>query len=221
MQAIRNKIRSRRGASLTFALLLFLVCAVVGSVVLVAGTAASGRMSQIAEMDQRYYSVNSAARLLIEMMENKSVRVEKTVMTDLSADDSYRYYEKEGDTEKTVEIDTGFSSIALEAAYRIVNEKNIDQETSFTMDPSFGDEALLVEVKETLVPDGSILFKLQNKNSSGENYVIRVRLASQKQEKHELDVTNHKELITTTLSWKLSDIQTVWEKPAADGGVSP
>ncbi len=221
MQAIKNKIRSRRGASLTFALLLFLVCAVVGSVVLVAGTAASGRMSQIAEMDQRYYSVNSAARLLIEMMENKSVRVEKTVMTDLSADDSYQYFEKDGDMEKSVEIDTGFSSIAVEAAYRIVNKKNVDQEISFTMDPSFGDEAMLVEVRETLVPDGSILFKIQNENGSGENYAIHVRLASQKQEKHELDVANHKELITTSLSWKLSDIQTVWEKPAADGGVSP
>ena len=38
MSGIRTKLNSQRGASITFALLLFLVCAVVGSVVLTAGT---------------------------------------------------------------------------------------------------------------------------------------------------------------------------------------
>ena len=68
MQAIRNKIRSRRGASLTFALLLFLVCAVVGSVVLVAGTAASGRLAELGESEQRFYAVNSAAELIVSQL---------------------------------------------------------------------------------------------------------------------------------------------------------
>lgn len=73
MQAIRRKLRSRRGASITFALLIFLVCAVVGSVVIAAGTATSGRLAGSAEsgkvgtmveMEQRYHTVNSAAELL-------------------------------------------------------------------------------------------------------------------------------------------------------------
>ena len=75
MNKMKRKLRSQTGASLTFALLLFLVCAVVGSVVLVAGTAASGRMSKIAESDQRYYSVNSAARLLIKMIDDETVMI--------------------------------------------------------------------------------------------------------------------------------------------------
>lgn len=73
MRTIKKKLNSQRGASLTFALLLFLVCAVVGSVVLVAGTAASGRLAgngkansvgTLAETEQRYYAVNSAAELM-------------------------------------------------------------------------------------------------------------------------------------------------------------
>ena len=68
MQAIRNKIRSRRGASLTFALLLFLVCAVVGSLVLAAGFAAGGRLAGLAESEQRYYAVNSAAELIVDQL---------------------------------------------------------------------------------------------------------------------------------------------------------
>ena len=66
MNRIKKKLRSQTGASLTFALLLFLVCAVVGSAVLVAGTAASGRLAGLADYEQRYYAVNSAAELLAE-----------------------------------------------------------------------------------------------------------------------------------------------------------
>ncbi len=63
---MKRKLQSQRGASITFALLIFLVCAVIGSVVLGAGTAAAGRISGLAKSDQRYYSVTSAARLIEE-----------------------------------------------------------------------------------------------------------------------------------------------------------
>ena len=76
MHKLKQKLKSQTGASITFALLLFLVCAVVGSAVLVAGTAAAGRMSKVAEMDQRYYAVNSAARLLVDLMERDEIRYE-------------------------------------------------------------------------------------------------------------------------------------------------
>ena len=69
MNRIRKKLASDRGASITFALLLFLVCAVVSSIVIVAATTASGRMSKLADMDQRYFAVNSAAQLLVDTLE--------------------------------------------------------------------------------------------------------------------------------------------------------
>ena len=76
-RSIRRKLGSDAGASITFALLLFLVCAMVSAVVLVAATTASGRMAGIAEADQRYYAVTSAAELLKDVMSEKTV----TVMT--------------------------------------------------------------------------------------------------------------------------------------------
>ncbi len=72
---IKNKLRSRAGASITFALLLFLVCSVLCSVVLTAATSASGRMSQIAEADQRYYAVTSAAELLKSIIDGKTASI--------------------------------------------------------------------------------------------------------------------------------------------------
>lgn len=68
-----RKLKSENGASLSFALLLFLVCAVVGSVILTSGTAASGRLSRLRDMDARYYSVNSAAYLIRDLMDGQIV----------------------------------------------------------------------------------------------------------------------------------------------------
>ena len=75
MNKVKRKLKNQTGASITFALLLFLVCAVLSSVIIVAATAASGRMAGIAEADQRYYNVTSACRLLEELIDGKSVSV--------------------------------------------------------------------------------------------------------------------------------------------------
>lgn len=61
---IMQKIQSQRGASLSMALMLFLICTVVSSIVLAAGTAVAGRLSQLREADASYYNVSSAARFV-------------------------------------------------------------------------------------------------------------------------------------------------------------
>ncbi len=80
-ERLTAKLRSGRGASITFALLLFLVCAVIGSVVLAAGTAASGRVSQLAQSDGRYYAVTSAAQLFRKELKDQSFVVVRTKTT--------------------------------------------------------------------------------------------------------------------------------------------
>lgn len=65
-----NKLRSTRGASLSMALLLMLVCVAVSSVVLAAATTASGRFSELRKMDQRYYNVMSAADFFWHKLES-------------------------------------------------------------------------------------------------------------------------------------------------------
>ena len=70
-----RKIRSGRGASLGIALLVFIVCAALGSVIFTAGTGAVGRASGLTESEQRYYSVSSAASLLQKLVESKEISV--------------------------------------------------------------------------------------------------------------------------------------------------
>ena len=84
MRAIRKKMQSQRGASITFALLLFLVCAVLSAVIVVASTTSAGRMSKLPETDQRYFAVTSAAELLKDMLKEPVTFIEKTTETDLS-----------------------------------------------------------------------------------------------------------------------------------------
>ena len=75
---LQHKIESQSGASITYALLLFLVCAVVSSVILAAGTAASGRISESVDTDRRYFAVTSAARLLRSEFEKYEVRIDQS-----------------------------------------------------------------------------------------------------------------------------------------------
>ena len=77
---IIRKLSSDRGVSILFALLAFLVCFTVGSVVLTAGTTASGRLSKTAENDQRYYSASSAGSLIRGIVSEEPVTLilEKT-----------------------------------------------------------------------------------------------------------------------------------------------
>lgn len=75
--SIRRKLKSRKGASITFALLAFLVCAVLGAVVIAAASAAGGRVKDLAEMDQRYYAVTSAAQLFREELDKQTFTIER------------------------------------------------------------------------------------------------------------------------------------------------
>ena len=82
MNRILQKLRSRKGASITFALLLFLVCAVLSSVMIAAATAAAGRMSGLAENDRRYYGVTSAAGLMKDLIDGRSVTITRVTVQD-------------------------------------------------------------------------------------------------------------------------------------------
>ena len=71
---IKHKLKSNDGASIAMALLLFLVCMVLGSIVLAAGSAAAGRMTGLQDSEQKKYGVLSAADVLRkEVAETESI----------------------------------------------------------------------------------------------------------------------------------------------------
>ena len=65
---ILTRAKSERGASLSVALLLMLVCVALTAAVLAASTASAGRFANQSEMDQRYYAVTSAVHLFSDSL---------------------------------------------------------------------------------------------------------------------------------------------------------
>lgn len=68
MTRVQRKIEDRSGASLSVALLFFLVCAIVGSILIAAASVSMGRMKNISEGEQDRYAIDSAMELIAKEM---------------------------------------------------------------------------------------------------------------------------------------------------------
>ena len=214
MSGIRTKLNSQRGASITFALLLFLVCAVVGSVVLTAGTAAAGRMSKLAEMDQRYYSVTSAARLMRNMVEGESVTIVKTTKTE-TTDESSETTTTQPSTitlnGRTIVPPVSFETIAQDAAYSYAVLKSGNTRT-LTLSVAGHDE-LKVTVTETLATDGTLTFLITRASGNGE-YSLKETFTADASTVLGTNEYQKTTTETTKISWKFADLKTVTEGAA-------
>lgn len=111
---LAKKLRSSKGASIFVALLLLLVCMMVASVVIASASAASGRLSELATMDQRYYSVTSAAELLRDLLEGEEVTFTQT-RTDVVTTETNRYNIVTGEAGVTQVDETADTTTACEA----------------------------------------------------------------------------------------------------------
>lgn len=239
MNAIKKKLKSEAGASVTFALLLFLVCAVVGSVVLTAGSAAAGRLANLAKMDQQYYSVISAAGLLQKDTEEKTVTVVRTSITE-----TVTTYNSSGEpagppeetTDKKVTVNgeeaedffTADSLVTDAAVLLFIDEIENDFTRTLELAADSGDgslEALSVTVEERLSPDGTLTLDIRKGNDEDGAYTLRMTFAGKMNT--ETDVQNvsgtpenvtastysiastQTETVTMTARWELVRIQTI------------
>ena len=198
MLSIKRKLKTQNGASISFALLLFLVCAVLSSAVIVAGTAAAGRLSRLAEADQRYYAVTSAAELLCNDISGKTVTVEysKETGTVTPADKTTILSDA---SEKLVEA---LSSTDEDAA-----DKVLQRTFQLTPDTNIANAQLACVIKETLQRDGMLLFDVSNTSGgSGGVYTLRVVFSS-KMKRSASD--SSEDTVKTTVTWKLHSIHKI------------
>lgn len=135
MRPVKMKLRSSRGASITYALLIFLVCAVVSSIVIVSASTAGGRMSGLKETDQRYYAAVGAARVLKQVFEKTQndsygpveVTYNKDSLGTISVDADKTRYTKT----------TGAVNAILKAASEAVVAGKLDSTTTTTLTKTF------------------------------------------------------------------------------------
>ena len=211
MNRIRKKMNSDRGASITFALMIFLVCAVVGSAVLVAGTAASGRMSKAVENDQRYYAVNSAARLLISQIDNNSVIIVKEEKSS-----GTEYYKNEIALGNKLDPNTTpLDSIPIWTAYQMMsNAAGLPFSFRFDLMAVSGTEIgeLAVELSEKIEGDpyGKMTIEIQQTSGNPERtYIMNLLFNLDKSEviDSQTGADGTTTVTTDTFTWHLRDIQ--------------
>ena len=208
MKRAGKKLRSDRGASLMMALLLFLVCAVIGTAVLTAGTAASGRMSNIAVMDQRYYSVNSAVNLLIDLFRDQVITIRKEAPDDGEAS----YQIKCNDGEYVDYPEGSVSTLPEEMAVQIIRRDSSAPGTEPEFKVQLSSETQLgslPEISGVLYSDDRLVFTVSSDPTKAEKYQLDITLAPQKQEKKSLKIEEDRTITVTetSYSWKLSDVK--------------
>lgn len=195
MNAVRSKLKSRRGASITYALLIFLICAVASSIVIVAGSAASGRMANVPQSDQRYYAVTSAAELLKGEIDGKTVVITKKVTKGAG---------KGGADVVDYSADAP-EDVLTDATLRLV--KGETAQTTYTLTATDYD-ALQCDIVQT-VESGLLTYAITNNG-----YTLKMRFASNLKESTR-EIGTGVTQTTSTVQWKFHSMQKVVSKPAA------
>jgi len=221
MNAMKNKIKSQRGASITFALLLFLVCAVVSIVVVVAGSAAAGRMSQRAEADQRYYAVTSAVELLCNDFKGMKVKVEYSKKpSDTSVPKNAITVRKIFSENDPLEQDVKENyAVLAEASSQLVsmiaNSSDTLDDIMLNLTATSGPTgaALDCTIKERIKKDGRVIFEVSNANMAGatkqNTYTLQVTFEANISQSSSQYMNGDKtmEKVTTTLVWSVNSIK--------------
>ena len=217
MNAMKNKIESQKGASITFALLLFLVCSVVSIVVVVAGSAAAGRMSERAETDQRYYAVTSAVELLCDDFKGMKVTVEYSAKVGETPSESA--FEVTGISDgngssknvKDPEVAV-LAAVSQKLAERVAGLEPQNETYTLTTDAPTG-SLTACTINEYIFKDGRAIFEVFNTDVEGATKQNKYTLQAvfdaniaQSKSQYTKD-GNQMERVITTLTWSVDSIK--------------
>lgn len=126
--AFRKKLNSKRGVTLLLALLLFLVCALVGSVVLAAAYTSAGRYARSKDAQQSYLTVMSAARLVEQCVADMSYEASYVKTVEETITPQYGLIPQQ-DEEGNVVYDEDGEIVYVEGITGYVTEETVSYES--------------------------------------------------------------------------------------------
>ncbi|MDD3277259.1 MAG: hypothetical protein PHG16_00035 [Lachnospiraceae bacterium] len=203
---MREKCKSSSGATIILALLFFLMCALAGSVILAAGTAASGRVAGLKQAEQAYYNVTSAA---------------KTIQSQIDGQVYAAYMSKsEGNTKVVPEIapevlaqpDSKLQSFLETAMQKILNEninQNINQSTAASYTVNW-------ELNVESTPDVKKFATLSASAVMNSDYGIVVTIKQQEDKEHKVPAYSCTLTIPAAVDKNLEEIEVTEE----DGSIT-
>lgn len=180
------------------ALLVFLICVVVGSVVLTAGTVTVRRINGILNSERRYYSVISAAELLRDIIDGNTVSANVKKITETPITVTYDGSGSvTGKTPGASLISYSYDGAENTLLYKAVCKVTMGAETvtnaesawnfsgdetytaSFTVTPDI-ENAVEITAELTVSSDGEMVIKLYNTDGT-EKYTAYLTLTAQKE----------------------------------------
>ena len=190
-KTVTRKFRSNEGATLAMALMLFLVCAVIGMIILTAGTIAAGRLADKAEMDQRYYLATSTADLIENKINTKESVVIREKITTYNLDKTLKkvdydlIYDGNGDGESDEHTDflSECASLLLKT-----NEENEEMWSSefnnsgnqksfdFYVVPNGATTPLKTIKVDSVAENGAIVLIIYSNETGEDKYLYRIRM---------------------------------------------
>lgn len=213
MNRICSKLRSGKGASITFALLLFLVCAVLCSVIITAASTASGRMASMAVSDQRYYAVTSACSMLKEMIDGETVTIRKEEGSDDASLFILSGVEAAQSTSAGLPInnsDFKSDSIVYIAAYRF--NKSLHDQFDFDITGTGDTAGATCKAKMKVTESGDIIITVYKTDKANNPFTMEITFtADVKPGKfNRIDDDGNSETIkTTTITWSFATLKTL------------
>lgn len=158
-----KKYNNTSGASIFIALLFFLICSLVGSVILTAASTSSGRLVNLKKNEQSYYTLLSAAKLLKKEIEGEKYS-RYQVISNLGerAADGYNDIPNKGlkeflikATDKVFESQSSYSNIWIIKASELVIEEvkaqfSMDEKYNITIQLSQGERHYTLRVPAIL-----------------------------------------------------------------------
>lgn len=230
MNQLKQKLRSQSGASITFALLLFLVCAVLSVVILAAATASAGRLAKIGEADQRYYAVTSASAMLKYMIDGKTVSVAEVTQS-TNAPGSVSTYVVDGfaagmsasELASAASVEDTITGDAANRYYQHMKYSSYPLSQSFNLTASDeinaqfnGQNPLnLLITEQTIAENGNIILTVGNANSFQQKLTFSATVSentsstSYESIESGSPVTHTTLIHTYALTWALTGVETV------------
>ncbi len=155
MQAFKNKLKDKRGVTLLYALVFFLIAGVIGTIVLASAAANMGRFSHKRAVEQSYLSVSSAAELL------------KGDLEGLTFTDSYRKYRADSVPMKLDDREGILEKLAAKDEFKLSDERfTVSGESAASVIAGFAGE-LVRRVYDTGSGGEPIEFKIEPKDMDG------------------------------------------------------
>jgi len=145
-----------------------LVCAVISGVVIVAATAAAGRMSEQSDMDERYYAVTAVANKLKTIMDNegKEIKLQYTKADTLNIDNI--------DT-----VPAGLTGILATASKGVLTKKATEIPVNGSVVIENADKSVKCTVTGNLAADGTLTFDIKAETAKNKRvYELKLTFAS-------------------------------------------